>query len=622
MCGIFGALGVNRHFDRPDWEKFVALTDLVSYRGPDASGYLAVDTQAKTLHQPDKFDIFLGHRRLSIIDLSASGNQPLSDGSGLWIVFNGEIFNYLELKKDLQEKGYEFKTKTDTEVILKIYREYGPDGFAHLNGMWAFALLDLPGHVLCLSRDRFSIKPLFYTRTPDGIFFASEIKQLLPLLPQTEINRDTMFSYLAQGCLDHNDQTFYQNVYKVKPKHSLIIRLGGGEIAESKYWDFHLAPTPKGVEAVERFRELFVDSVKIRLRSDVKIGALLSGGLDSSAIVMIAHELTRGNFDTYSIISDSEKYSEEKFVDILSGRKGIRNSKLPYRQAEALDSLPQVVFHQEEPFGGFSIVAQYKILEKIRKETDIIVVLSGQGGDEILMGYLKYFFFNLKELLRRGDFPAAARQVFFALMHRTVLSQFRMSEAKRYIPRGVPFWNRMNPAPYLRLKGDLEPIWEFSGITQRQILDIDKYSVPALTHYEDRNSMAHSLETRLPFLDHRLVNYTLSLPVEMKINHGWTKYVLRKSISELPELIKWRRDKQGFVTPEENWIRNDFRGAIRESFRKSLLEELGIIDARSFLAFYDEFLGGKRTILYSDISRVFLAELWARKFLKQKYILN
>lgn len=615
MCGIFGALSFDKYFNHSDWDKFIDLTNLVSYRGPNASGNITVNKNEKTLNNRDKFNIFLGHRRLSIIDLSESGNQPLTDGNGLWIVFNGEIFNYLELKKELTNIGYEFKTKTDTEIILKIYREYGAEGFSKLNGMWALALLDLPNNMLFLSRDRFSIKPLYFTRINSEIYFASEIKQLLPLMKKTEINQGTMFSYLSQGCLNHNEQTFYNHIYKVKPKNNLAIKLGNGEINERKYWDFKLEDKLNSDETIERFRELFIDSIKIRLRSDVKIGALLSGGLDSSAIVIIANELTNGNFNTYSIISDDKKYSEEQFVDILSRQKGIKNFKLSYQQKEALDSLQKVVYHQEEPFGGFSIVAQYKILEKIKTETDIIVVLSGQGGDEILMGYLKYFFFNLKELLGKGRFPAAIKQVFLSLLQGTVLNQFRLSEAKRYIPNYLPWSSKINSTPYLKLKNELEPIWEISGIAQRQILDIDKYSVPALTHYEDRNSMAHSLETRLPFLDHRLVNFALSLPVEMKINNGWTKYILRKSISELPEEIRWRKDKQGFTTPEESWIRNDFRSTIHDIFQKSLLEDMGIIDAKSFLGFYDSFLRGKRTILYSDISRVFIAELWARKFL-------
>jgi len=616
MCGIFGALSINNYFNSRDWNKFLDLTNLVSYRGPDALGTLSINIKENTFNNPDKFDVFLGHRRLSIIDLSDSGTQPLTDGKGLWIVFNGEIFNYLELKKELMEKGHEFNTKTDTEVILKIYAEYGDEGFSKLNGMWAFALLDLPKKVVILSRDRFSIKPLYFTQSNNEIYFASEIKQLLPFLKKEEINHNLMFSFLSQGCLNHTDQTFFQNIKKIKSKHNFLIKLDNGKIEEKKYWDYNLNNIYNREDAFEQFRELFIDSVKIRLRSDVRVGALLSGGLDSSAISVIADYLQNGNFDTYTIIAEDKKYSEEKFVDILSSEKGIKNHKLSYQQNEALDSLQKVIYHQDEPFGGFSIVAEYKILEKIKKETNIVVILSGQGGDEILMGYLKYYFFNLKESFKQGKFIEAFKQIFLSLIHRTVLSQFRLSEAKRYLPAFLPFGEKITSMPFLLKTNKYEPIWDFHNITHRQILDIDKYSIPAITHYEDRNSMAHSLEIRLPFLDHRLVNFALSLATEMKIHNGWTKYILRKSISELPEAIKWRKDKQGFITPEENWIKNDFRDQIYEVFRKSILEQMGIINSKIFLEFYDNYLNGKRTILYSDISRVFIAELWARRFLK------
>lgn len=611
MCGIFGAINFNGYFNKNEYERFVKLTDLVSYRGPNAFGCKALSVKENSTNDDGTFDIFLGHRRLSIIDLTKEGNQPLTDGSGLWIIYNGEIFNYIELRKELKEKRYTFQTDTDTEVILKVYKEYGDMGFEKLNGMWAFAIVDLPHKKIILSRDRFSIKPLYFTHINNEFYFASEIKQLLPLLEKKEINQSIMFTYLAQGLVDYNEETFYKGISKLKSKCNLIIQMDTGKIKEAKYWDYHPEEVLSMDDAVEKFRELFIDSVAIRLRSDVKIGALLSGGLDSSTITVVANKLQNGNFETYSIVAKDQEYSEERFIDILSKHKGIKNHKLYFESNQAIESLEDVIYHSDEPFGGFSAVAQYKILEKIKKETDVTVLLSGQGGDEILMGYLKYFFFNIKKLINKGYFLEGLTQILLSFIKRTVIWQFKLSEARRYIP----LLSSKGDKSFLIIKGDIEPIWDCSDLRERQVFDIDKYSVPCLTHCEDRNSMAHSLEIRLPFLDHRLVNFVLDLPVKMKLNEGWTKYILRKSFPELPKKIRWRRDKQGFITPEETWLKGNFNYLICDIFRKSRLGQMGIINDKLFLEYYKNFQRGKGAIWYPDISRVLITELWARKFL-------
>lgn len=597
---------MNGFFTKEDYHRFIHLTEMVSYRGPNASGYVILNIKKSA--NENYFDAFLGHKRLSIIDLTNTANQPMED-KGVWIIFNGEIFNYLELKEELKKDGFIFNTNSDTEVILKLYRKYGESGFEKLNGMWAFAIVDLPKKKVVLSRDRFSIKPLYYTQINGQFYFASEIKQLLPLIQKKEINPNIMYNFLQQGLLDYNNETFFSGIYKLEPKTNLIIRLIDKKIDYKKYWDYTIEDIPNINYAVDKFREIFIDSVKIRLRSDVKVGALLSGGLDSSSITVIANHIQNGNFESFSIVSKDKKYSEEKFIDILCKTKNIKNQKLYFEPDIALSTLEEVIYHNDEPFCGLSVVAQYNILKKIKEETDIVVVLSGQGGDETLMGYLKYFFFNLKELIKQKSLISALAQIFLSLLNRTVIWQFNIKEAKRYIPYIDKDKN------YLKIKGILEPIWQCNNIRERQILDIDKYSVPALTHYEDRNSMAHSLEIRLPFLDHRLVNLLLSLPPQMKIRNGWTKYILRKSLFELPNDIRWRRDKQGFITPEEKWLKRDLREIIENAFKRSILAELGIIDNKLFLNYYYDFQNNKRNIWYADITRTFIAELWARIFI-------
>ena len=611
MCGIFGAVGLDGPFKRDEYEHFVAQTDLVAYRGPDDSGYLALNTSEQAVSDKTKFGIFLGHRRLSIIDLSESGRQPMTDGHGCWIIFNGEIFNYIELREELKQKGHQFQTATDTEVILKVYQEYGDAGFNRLNGMWAFALVDIPNQQVILSRDRFSIKPLYYTIQDGKLFFASEIKQLLPFLKHRSVNLDVMYKYLTQALADHTHQTFFQGIEALKPKHNLIVDLDNGQIRERQYWDYQIQDDISFEKGIEQFRELFIDSVRIRLRSDVKIGALVSGGLDSSTIAIVANELLSANVQTYSVVAENRKYSEERFINMLV-QQGIQNQLLYFDQREALENLETVIYQNDEPFLGFHAVAQYQILEKIKTETDITVVLSGQGGDECLLGYSKFFYFYLQELVRRGQILKGAMLFCSSLLKGTTVRQFKFGEAKRYLP----FRRSQRDIPYVTLQGAIEPIGRGAGLRERQMLDIDKYSVPVQTHFEDRNSMAHSLEIRTPFLDHRLVEFSLNLPVAMKLRSGWSKYVLRAAFPELPSQIRWRRDKQGFLTPEALWLRLDLKNLIERMFDGcSVLQELGILNDYLFLEYYREFLKGNRMIWYADISRVLIAEVWARRFL-------
>src|SRR6266849_3380558 len=492
MCGIFGAVATAGFFDGVECERFSALTNLVRYRGPDDGDCLALNLANPGYAEENRYDLFLGHRRLSILDLSTAGRQPMGDGCGHWIIFNGEIFNYVELRRELQAKGHKFVTGTDTEVILHVYSEYGESGFDKLNGMWAFAIADVPRKRVVLSRDRFSIKPLYLLSTDHRLYFASEIKQLLPLLPRLEPNAEVMSAFLLQGLVDHNQHTFFRGITKQPTNTNIIVYSQTGQRHEEQYWDYDdSAVAPK--VAGEVFRELLLDSIRIRLRSDVKVGVLLSGGLDSSTIAVACQELTNGNIETYSIISHWKQYSEEKFIDALAAT-GLPNVKIVFTP------------------------------------------------DDVL-----------------------------------------------------------------------EPIWNCEEMRSRQISDVDHFSVPALARYEDRNSMNYSFEVRLPFLDHRLVNFLVNLPAELKIRNGWTKHILRENLPELPAAIRWRREKQGFITPEESWLKHEFADLIRARFQKSVLSQLGYLNEMAFLAHYERFRHGNH-IAASEISRALIAETWARRF--------
>ncbi len=607
MCGIFGAVNTNDFFDNTAFERFSSLNDLTRYRGPDDHGVCALKLKQCEGDFDDQFDVFLGNRRLSILDLSSNGHQPMTDHQGHWIAYNGEIFNYLELRRELQAKGHEFTTGTDTEVILHVYSEYGEQGFDRLNGMWAFAIADVPNRRVVLSRDRFSIKPLYLLRLPGCCYFASEIKQLLPLLPTRRLNAMTMSTFLVQGLLDHTRETFFEGIVKVAPRANVVISLETGNVSESTYWNFPSVDSiSSSREAAEHFRELLLDSIKLRLRSDVKVGVLLSGGLDSSAIAVGCRTISGDRVETYSIVSEDGLFDEHAFIDTLR-ETGLRNRKIVFGCADVFQDLDKVLDHSDEPVGGFSVVAQFKLFGAIKQDTDVTVLLSGQGGDEVLLGYLKFFFFHLKSLFRQRKYSQAMFQLGASLWQRTVMHQFTLSTARRYIPALAPGLGLAVKTGHTPV-----PVWSCDGLTSRQIADIEKYSVPALTHYEDRNSMAHSLEVRHPFLDHRLVEFLLNLPPDWKIRNGWTKYVLRQAFPELPDAIRWRRDKQGFLTPEQRWLKHDFNGLIRSTFHNSRLSEAGILNEQEFLRYYDQFQTSA-AIPDSDIARALIAERWMQR---------
>jgi asparagine synthase (glutamine-hydrolysing) len=612
MCGIFGAI-TSGFFGYEDRERFKSASDLIQYRGPNDAGAVTLKLKAEMPAEDEElFDVFLGFRRLSILDLSPAGHQPMHDDKGHWIIFNGEIFNYVELREELKARGHHFRSETDTEVLLHVYDEYGEDGFDKLNGMWAFAIVDLPRRRVILSRDRFSIKPLYLLEKEGALYFGSEIKQLLALMPDRQLDLTVMSVFLAQGLFDHSRETFFRGVRKVPPKTNVVVSLkpGGLQLEEKPYWNYLPAgPTLDPEDARREFRELMIDSVRIRLRSDVKVGVLLSGGLDSSTIAVVADQLAGGQLEMYSVISAEAAYSEEKFIDSLTSARRLQTRKLVFVPDHISETLEKVLYHNDEPVGGFSVVAQYKLFEAIKRSSDVTVLLSGQGGDEILLGYRKFFFFYLRQLLAQGKYPAAVGQLWASLRQRTIATQFCLGEARRYLPQLNGF------SEILRAKCDWLPIWQAADMRARQVLDIDCYSVPALAHYEDRNSMAHSLEVRHPFLDHRLVNFVVNLPTSLKIKDGWTKYILRQSFPELPPSIRWRRDKQAYVTAEERWLRNNFGPLIRDTFRRSTLGEMGIVNDRAFLSYYERFHKGAR-IAHGDIARVLIAELWAKNLFR------
>jgi len=485
----------------------------------------------------------------------------------------------------------------------------GPKCFALFNGMWALMIYDHDEKKVVVSRDRFSIKPIYHYQLEGAHYFASEIKQLKQLKgAKFTPNVAVIKAFLNQSLLDHTPDTFYAEITKFPAMSYLEIDLVSGKMATEQYWNFSFLTGEKIQYDNPKtyFRELLLDSLKLRLRSDVPVGTLLSGGLDSSAITCLIKEHINPDIQSFSVVSSNKKYSEESYIDLLVKKKGIRNEKLNFETKLALDHIDEVLRIQDEPYGSLSVVAQKLLFEKIKKDTGITVLLSGQGADEILMGYNKFYFFHLKQLIKQRRFVEFTKQFMGSAVSRTTLWEFNLKQAKRYLPG-----NTNTGRDFFTCTFDNEQLWEVTNLNERQILDITKYSIPALTHYEDRNSMASSIEVRLPFLDYRLVDFLVDLPAEFKLKNGWSKSILRESIHELPDEIRWRRDKKGFVTPEEEWLKGEFGAYIIDYMKNSRhLEGLQILDTTKFIDAVHQFKKGNKWVSSGDIFRVFITEKW------------
>lgn len=528
---------------------------------------------------PHSTAVGFAHQRLSIVDLSDDSLQPMVDESNRFsLIYNGEIYNYIELRAELEALGYNFKTSGDTEVLLRAYEAWGPDCMRRLNGMWAFVLLDTVNQRVIFSRDRFGIKPLYYTVQNGTLYFASEIKGLLaiPTLSR-QPNERAVAKFLLTGIVDDTEETFFDGIFQFPAAHWAAVSVASPLTVEpQRYWSF---PTMEfhGTErqAITRFHDLFLDSVKIHLRSDVPVGTCLSGGLDSSAIVCVADRLRKSsrmpNFShlAFGYTSGDEQFDEKKFMDIAARASSAQMNYITFDQDQFESKLSEIVAQQDEPFGSASIIAQWFVFERA-KEAGITVMLDGQGADETLAGYHFYFpsialnLFHNRELLRlislkflyqesMGEFPVANSLLFRALIPDPIMKLLRV--AKRLF--GVN-------APQVAAAASVEPSVITSSLRQHFVADgngkpstpplndilqhhVQSLVLPALLRYEDRNSMAHSIEARVPFLDYRLVEHLFSLPGDWKIKGVTTKNILREAMKGiLPKSIRSRKDKIGF----------------------------------------------------------------------------
>ncbi len=631
MCGIAGYFSTT-----PQAAHIVGLmTDLIRHRGPDDEGFVLFqelstmpricggqDTpddayQAGIAYAPKEklsslgdypVTLALGHRRLSIVDLSPLGHQPMSSADGrYWIVFNGEVYNHIELRTELEALGHSFVSHSDTEVIIAAYREWGKGCLSHFNGMFAFLIYDREQCRLFAARDRFGVKPLYYRISDNGIAFASEIKQFTVLRDwQARMNGQRVYDFLNWGISDHTDETMFADVFQLRGGEALELGVSnlvvgngalaaGGRLPTFRWYQLRGEPFSGSMkDATEQFRASFSEAVRLHLRADVPVGSCLSGGLDSSSIVCVmnsilqesdAHALQK----TFSACADIKRFDEREFIDDVVRHTGVEGHYVYPDLANLFSTCEAITWHQDEPFGSTSIYAQWEVF-RLAAQNGVKVMLDGQGADEQLAGYHPYFGVRLARLLKAGHWLNFYREIraihavhgystwwgvqqaLNNLLPEAVRQPLRKLVGKPTVV--IPGWLNMKALgaeagdPFRKSAAKIGSVMELS------YAQLTASNLQMLLHWEDRDSMAHSIESRVPFLDYRLVEFVLGLPEEFKISHGITKRVLRDAMrGVLPETIRNRMDKLGFVTPEEVWLKerspDQFRKALKEAVDSS-----------------------------------------------------
>jgi len=606
MCGILGGVWQRASSVAPQFDLAI---DTLRLRGPDDSGIERYESGPSL--------VALGHTRLSIIDLSSAGHQPMSSVDGRYsLIFNGEIYNYLELRAELSARGHRFISSSDTEVLLAAWRQWGSACLPKLVGMFAFVVLDQVAHTLVCVRDAFGIKPFFYAQEPGVFLFASEIPAIKALKRQKlALNWQRAYDYLVHGDYDSRAQSFVEGVFHLPPGHLLTVDLANGSVSEPDRWwtpaiqertDLSFA------QASELVRERFLESVRVHLRSDVAIGAALSGGIDSSAVVCAIRHLEPDlPINTFSYIARGSAASEEAWVDRVNQHVNAIPHKVVVSASELAADLDDMLRIQGEPFCGTSIYAQYRVF-KLAREHGVTVTLDGQGADEMLAGYDGYPGQHIRSLLETGQFAAASA---FLNQWAKWPGRSRMAGVKRAVAEmtGGPLNEVLR-----RLSGQRDmPAWiKASALEERNIIrryprqqgrngesgrrvvaelarSLTQRGLPALLRHGDRNSMRFSVESRVPFLTLEMTSLLLSLPESYLISpQGETKHVFRAAMRGIvPDEVLDRRDKIGFTTPEQQWL-----FSMADTIREWLSEDLNLpfFNQQEIIKAFDQMVAGKQ----------------------------
>ena len=564
MCGIAGIL--SSASDVINHQRLQKMTDALQHRGPDGDGFWISEHKRTGI----------AHRRLAIIDLSAAAAQPMHYLNRYTITYNGEIYNYIELKQSLQQAGYIFTNSSDTEVILAAYDFYAENCLTYFDGMFAFAIWDEKEQTLFCARDRFGEKPFYYFADKDIFCFASEMKALWAIGVEKNIDLKMLLNYLSLGHVQNatdNSQTFYKSIQSLSPGHYLQFRMANMDFTINKYYTLNkdICKPVKEADAVAIFSQLLATSVKRKLRSDVPLGCSLSGGLDSSSIAWQMQQLKKGNdkYKSFTAIFPGFEKDEASHATLVSKHLNFDAYTVNPTAAGLINDFEKLFYHQEEPFPSSSIYAQYKVYELAAKQ-NVRVMLDGQGADEILGGYHKYIHWFLQELLTKYKWPlyAAEREAFkknnvsYKWGFKNFLAAAGPSHTAIILEKRE--YNKIMTAQYLtpeilnvvrgrNWEGIHKPI--VTKLNDMLHFNTVELGLEELLRYADRNSMAHGVEVRLPFLNAELVKFVFSLPSTLKIHDGFTKYVLRKAMeNNLPSATVWRTDKVGFEAPQKQWM--------------------------------------------------------------------
>ncbi len=571
MCGIVGSWHKNCPTNYQN--KFSVAIDLLYSRGPDDKG--------EFVENNDFGNVALGIRRLSIIDLSSSGKQPMQSNDRRYtIIFNGEIYNFKELKKELEICGAIFKSNSDTEVLLNAWIYWGKGCLNKIIGMFAFVIFDKLEQILFCARDHFGMKPFFYFFDKEKFIFASEIKVINKLVEKkTKLNWQTSYDYLVFGEYESSEQTFFQNIYQLSPAHLMKFSIKKNILSKpERYWWPSIKKNSEinFVEAKKIIKEKIKKNINIHLRSDVPVGFMLSGGIDSSSIVCVAKNINKNpSINTFSYVAENTAFNEKKWIDIINKKVGAVDRKFLAKDTNILENIEQIIYSQGEPFRDTSIVAQYLVC-KMAKSFGIKVLLEGQGADELFAGYNGYPASRVLSLFEEKKYLTAIKFIiaWSRQPNRSLIKIIKLI-IKEILPSKLLnllliFTEKNNKPKWINYK-KLESIGVKCQIPKSLIGEKSKGrnlvatlrknlcegGLLSLLRHGDRNSMSNSIESRMPFLTHDLVDYVLTLPEDFLISDtGKTKYILRESMREIvPDEILNRKDKIGFKTPDKKWIK-------------------------------------------------------------------
>ena len=584
MCGIAGIISPQKNNIHTKVLK--TMSDALSHRGPDGEGiWINPDNTAG-----------LSHRRLAIIDLSDAAAQPMHYLSRYTIVYNGEIYNYIELKTDLQKAGYHFTTQSDTEIILAAYDFYKDECVKYFDGMFSFAIWDDKLNELFFARDIFGEKPFYYFLENNLFAFGSEMKALWAAGITKSADEKMMVNYLALGQVQNaanKSQTFYKNIFSLPPACTGLLSLSTMQFTLNRYRDIDKETSIKisEKEATQKLAFLLENSVERRLRSDVAIGTSLSGGIDSSTIAYLISQKSnpqKSSFKTFSAVFPGFNKDESVFINELCNSFTLENFKVIPTSEGLLKDFEKLCYHQEEPFPSSSIYAQYKVYE-LAAANNIKVLLDGQGADEILGGYSKYLHWYLQELSAKGKYIEVKKQKDLLQKGGSPLSWNYKNILAAYLPAQTALalekreYKKIIHSQFIhsellqKIRGR-----EWEGIFKPVITKLNdilysntmQHGLEELLRFADRNSMAHGTEVRLPFLNFELVNFIFSLPSSFKIKDGFTKYILRKTMAgKIPDKILWNTNKIGFETPQKNWMENKQVQEMIFSSKEQLVKE-------------------------------------------------